>query len=372
MKAWLVVANDITERMRAEEARARADSRFLRLSDAGLFGVGVRDLDGTIVEVNDTLATMLGYSREELESGAIAWSALTPEPWRASDDESMAVLKAEGHIAPREKAYLRKDRSIVPVLVGAALLDGERPEVIKLVLDLSERKTAEAALEVLRRAHEQDRKFSALLEAAPDAIVIVNRRGEIELVNAQAERLFGYARSELLGQAMERLVPERFRAHHPGHRAEFFASPRVRAMGSGLELSGLRKDGTEFPIEISLSPLATEQGILVSSAIRDITERRRTENALKAANHELEAFSYSVAHDLRAPLRGMNGFAKILFDGYAEKLDADGRDYLQEILDNAQKMAALIDALLSLARVTRTELRRETVDLSAEFRRVVE
>jgi len=213
--------------------------------------------------------------------------------------------------------------------------------------------------------------FHRFLESAPDAMLITNEHGKILIANTNTERLFGYSHHELVGQSVEQLMPERYRRNHLGHRASYFAEPRVRAMGSALDLFGLRRDGTEFPIEISLSPLPTKEAMLISSAIRDVTERQRTKQALghakelaEAASRELEAFSYSVAHDLRAPLRSIAGFSQAVLDDYGAQLDEEGQSHLNRIRAAANRLAGLIDDLLALSRVSRSELRREPVDLT--------
>ena len=245
--------------------------------------------------------------------------------------------------------------------------------------------SAVIAYHIVRRQLIEDRvrssevRFRGLLEFAPDAIVIVDQSGIIVMINKQAENWFGYAYDELHGQVLEQLIPERFRQKHRYYLNQYIAQPFARPMGKGADLFGLRKDGSEFPVEISLSPLETRQGMLVTSIIRDISQRKFAENQilmlnsalsarateLEAINHELEAFSYSVSHDLRAPLRAIDGFSRILVDDYAALLDEKGKDRLSRVRTAAQHMAGLIDDLLKLSRVSRTELKIEPVDFSA-------
>lgn len=209
-----------------------------------------------------------------------------------------------------------------------------------------------------------------LLEYAPDATVIVDHDGMIRLVNSQTERLFGYYREELIGEPVERLIPERHRGRHVGERTAYAADPHVRPMGVGLELFGLRKDGSEFPVEISLSPVVTREGTFVASAIRDVTERKAFEGRLQELNAELEKanlakdhFLASMSHELRTPLNAILGFTGTLLMKLPGPLNEEQERQLQIVRSSASHLLSLINDILDLAKIEsgKHELTFETV-----------
>ena len=256
-------------------------------------------------------------------------------------------------------------------------IDSKREEAEKALSSLNKNleqliaERSDALIKAMEKLKKNEEKFRNLLESAPDAIVIVNKEGVIQLVNAQTEKIFGYKKEELLGQKVEILIPQRFVANHSHHRTDFFASPKARNMGAGLELFGKKKDGKELPVEISLSPLETEEGILVSAAIRDVTDRKKAEENLRIlneqlvrSNSELEQFAYVASHDLQEPLRMVSSFLQLLEKKYKPKLDETAAQYIHFAVDGADRMKVLIKDLLAFSRVGSTKQELELVDIA--------
>jgi PAS domain S-box-containing protein len=204
--------------------------------------------------------------------------------------------------------------------------------------------------------------FRSFLESAPDATIIVDTQGKIAHINRQVVKLFGYNAGELIGKEIEMLIPERFRSQHEIYRKHFEKDPHTRPMGAGLELYGKRKDGSEFPVDVSLGPVETPEGVFVATTIRDITDRKKTEaqvmallRELERSNRDLQDFTFVASHDLQEPLRKIQAFCELLKIKCFARLDDQEKDLLERMLKEAHRMQELINDLLSLSRVTRKE-----------------
>lgn len=350
---WLY---DITERKRSEkelaEKEAQLRAALTNMSD-GIYAV---DSDLRFVLYNERAMDMSGLPLEEVGIGTPVEKVIRmlakrggygPGDVEAHVQKRLAMLSDGQH---HELEFTTRSNDRVVNLRKSPLANGG---AVVLLADVTERK-------------KQEERFRSLLESAPDATVIVNEDGEIVQTNLQTEKLFGYSTEELLGQKVEILVPERFREQHPTHREGFFKKAGVRPMGAGLELFGRAKDGTEFPIELSLSPIETDEGLLVSGAIRDITERKKAEVELRLAKEQAESalaelkrtqvqlvtnekmaslgqLTAGIAHEIKNPLNFVNNFSETSVELLIElaealgpvqdKFDEDTRDDVEDIVE---------------------------------------
>jgi PAS domain S-box-containing protein len=363
---FLLMSADISEQVQLNRELDYARSLLELAPDAMV----IVDSEGAIQLANAATERIFGYTRDALVGAPV--ELLIPDRYQ----ERHPGHRASFFSSPRARSMgqgldlwaRRQDGSEFPVEISLSPLETDDGLLsMAAIRDVTERKRAEG-------------KFSGLLESAPDAMVIVNAHGEIQLANAETTKLFGYRREELIGRDVEMLIPLRYHGRHPGHRSDFFSAPQARAMGAQLDLSGRRKDGVEFPIEISLSPLETEDGLLATAAIRDVTERKRVERDLSDANHQLESasrakdrFLASMSHELRTPLNAILGFTGTLLMELPGALNAEQTKQLRTVQRSGRHLLSLINDLLDLARIEsgKMRLRIEPIECSELLAEVV-
>jgi PAS domain S-box-containing protein len=370
------LAADGTDRRQGEAVIRRSEEKFRGLLESSPDAVVIVDDEGRIVLVNEQTELLFGYVREELLGKRV--ETLLPEHLRERHVGHRAEYLAHPETRPMGVGLplegRRKDGTRFPVDISLSALDTEEGRLVTArVRDVTERERAEEA----RRKSEE--RFAALLESAPDAVVIIDQAGRIVLVNEQTETMFGFARSELLGEAVETLLPERFRDRHLGHRNHYFANPGTRPMGVGLDLAGRRKDGSEFPVDISLAAIETEEGRLATAFIRDITERQaqaELEQTL-AERRAVLARMVSIGEEERQRI------AADIHDDSIQAISAAGMrlQILRRRLDDPEHLSLLADLeetiQLSIARLRHLlfELRPPVLDqegLSAALRMYLE
>jgi len=376
LRGFVKVTRDLSERRRVEEKLRRSEERSRQLVDSIKdFAILLLDTDGRVISWNAGAQRIKGYRTEEI-LGEHFSRFFTPEDVAAGVPAHHLKQAASVGQYEDEGWRVRKDGSRFwanSVLTAVRDEQGTLTGFAKVTRDLTERRRAD---EALRAAEEYAR---LIVDLAYSAFVAIGPDGVISGWNRQAEITFGWSRADVLGRELaETIIPPQHRDAHRRGLKHFLATGEGPVLNRVIELTALRRDGSEFPIELTISPLRLADKLVFTAFIRDITDRKAAEEALKrsataleAANAELESFSYSVSHDLRAPLRAIDGYAQALLEDHAARLDAEGQRLLGVVRENAQRMGQLIDGLLRFARFGRQSMTMAPIDMMDLARRVV-